>query len=136
MQRHQLSDFAKWFNERQWRENSPFRELREELVEEAMLLPDLQPSDVKWDFLYTYENEQVTQREGVAGVLTHYFLEVFEVWAINPNVVQMLLDCKPESGAMLLDANTARRATTVQMNVDGAMRAVQLNASSLFQPES
>lgn len=136
IRRAQLPVFAAWFSKRQSRETSPFRELREELVEEAGLLPQLVPADVEWRFLYTYENEQTTQREGVSGILTHYFLEVFEVRVLNPAVEKYLLAAQPDSGAMLVDEPTARQATTFTMMVDGMIRTVQLNASSLFQDQA
>ncbi|PJF44198.1 MAG: hypothetical protein CUN55_05260 [Phototrophicales bacterium] len=133
IRRSQLEDFAKWFYQRKEREITPFRELKEELVEEARLLPNLQMSDLTWQFLYSYEAEQVTQREGVEGVWTHYFLEVFEVFIQNSWLEEILLKVDSASGALLVDERTARNHTNIQMYVDGMMRTVRLNTQSLFQ---
>lgn len=133
MFRRQLDDFRRWFNERQWRETDPFRELQEELVDEAGILSELQSTDVETKFLYVYEDEQVTNRSTASGALTHYFLEVFEIRVTNPEVEQRLLAATSEQGVLLLDENTARQSHTVKMMVDGAERTVKVNASSLFQ---
>jgi len=55
--RAKLPHFREWFYSGQGRERSPFRELREELVDEASLLPALEPEDVTWEHLWTAEEE-------------------------------------------------------------------------------
>ena len=129
----QLDDFRTWFSSRQDRETDPFREIYEELVEEAGVLSELKADDLKIFHRYTYEDEKETQRSGVTGAMTHYFLEVFEVWVLSPMVKHKLNMVPERSGVRLLNKKEARHATTVLMTVDGATRNVTLNTEALFQ---
>lgn len=128
-----LDDFRKWFHQREERETSPFREIREELVQEANVIDDIQPHDLRIFYRYTYETEKTTQRSGVSGQLTYYLLEIFEVWVISPMIKHRLHMLPQSSGVMLVNKNNARYTKTVQMTVDGETRNVELNVGALFQ---
>src|SRR5690606_26689416 len=68
--RAKLPLFREWFYSGQGRERSPFRELREELVNEAGLLRTLAPDDVAWEHLWTVEEDAYTARSGQDGAFT------------------------------------------------------------------
>jgi hypothetical protein len=74
-----LDPFRMWFLSRSGRETDPFRELREELVDELGALPTLQPDEVRCTYLSTCATQRITDRPGVEGEVTHYWLEIFEV---------------------------------------------------------
>jgi len=75
-----LAAFESWFYLRQERETSPFRELREELVQEEGILPELLPNQVTSKLLWAVKPPVgPTDRVGQAGVLTQRYLEIFEV---------------------------------------------------------
>lgn len=133
MDAQDLDAFRSWFEKRQDREIDPFREIYEELVEEAQVLPNLERDDLRIFYRYSHEKEQSTQRSGVSGVLTHYFLEIFEVWVLSPMVKHRLNTLPERSGIYLLSKKEARHAETVQMTVDDATRSVKINADVLFQ---
>jgi hypothetical protein len=128
-----LDEFRKWFQQRKDRETDPFREIYEELVEETQVLPDIKRHDLRIFYRYTHESEKVTQRSGVSGQLTHYFLDVFEVWAMSPMVKHQLNMLTQSSGVLLLNKKTARHTESVQMTVDDATRSVPLNVAVLFE---
>lgn len=128
-----LGEFRAWFHQRKDRETDPFREIYEELVQEAQVLPDIKRHDLRIFYRYTHETEKTTQRSGVSGQLTHYFLEIFEVWVISPMVKHHLNLLAESSGAILIDKNTARHTPSVQMTVDDVTRSVLLNVEALFQ---
>lgn len=132
--RAKLPLFREWFYSGQGRERSPFRELREELVEEAGLLPALAPDDVAWQHLWTAEEEGVTARGGQSGVFTHYFLEVFGVSFTNDNVLGTLLAAPPESGARWVTRNQIEDASSVTLPIDGAERSVRVFGRAILRP--
>jgi hypothetical protein len=74
-----LAPFRDWFLARQERETTPYRELREELVDELGALDDLFPQEVHIAYLNTLTGQRVTDRPGAEGEITHYWLEIFQV---------------------------------------------------------
>lgn len=76
---HSLAPFREWFVARQGRETSPYRELREELVDELGALDDLRPQEVHTAYIMTLAGSRITDRPGAEGEVTHYWLEIFEV---------------------------------------------------------
>ncbi|MEM6283733.1 MAG: hypothetical protein AAF787_16195 [Chloroflexota bacterium] len=74
-----LPAFQNWFEARIERELNPFRELREELVDEYNVLPALYPQDVTMRYVSLDIARRFTDRTGVTGMLTHSFQEIFDV---------------------------------------------------------
>ncbi len=72
-----LSAFSAWFLKKEGRETDPLRELREELIEEHGILPEWPGNEPEITFLRMVEIEEVTTRKDQAGMLTHYFYEIF-----------------------------------------------------------
>ncbi|NLE52350.1 MAG: hypothetical protein GX613_13195 [Chloroflexi bacterium] len=132
--RAKLPHFREWFYSGQGRERSPFRELREELVDEASLLPALEPEDVTWEHLWTAEEEAFTKRGGQMGVFTHYFLEVFGVGFTNDAVMSALLAAPSESGARWVTREQIEDAAHINLTVDGAERSVRVNGRAILAP--
>lgn len=93
-----LDEFRTWFYARTERELTPLRELREELVDEYDVLPRLLESDVSIEYAMTVEREQMTDRRGSTGMLTHYFLEIFRVRIVNQAHWQTLQYIDPATG--------------------------------------
>lgn len=89
-----LNRFRSWFLKREDRETSPFRELREELVDEYRVLKDLTPQDINIQYISTIEVERQTDREGMQGVLTYYFHEIFGVEFLNLAHINTLRDLR------------------------------------------
>jgi hypothetical protein len=74
-----LDSFRDWFLARQERETSPYRELREELVDELGALDSLRPDEIRPVYLLTLAGSRITDRPGAEGEVTHYWLEIFQV---------------------------------------------------------
>lgn len=129
-----LPDFRDWFSRGEGREQSPFRELREELVTESGLLPDLKPEDVTGTYLWTVEEETFTDRQGQTGLLTHYFLEIYDIKFNTAAALGPLLVASEESGAVWLPAEQIDQQDTIQLSVDGALREVRLNGQIVLRP--
>lgn len=129
----QLPRFRRWFYAREGRENSPYRELSEELVDETGLLPLLDPLDVQWRLLWTVEDEQFTLRSGQTGLLTHYMLEVYDIIFSEP-ICEQLLNVSPDTGAVWVDRQRILTQDTITLDVDGAVRTARLNARILLSP--
>lgn len=129
-----LDLFRQWFYLGKGREQSPFRELYEELVLESRLLPVLTPRDVTWRRLWTTEEEGFTGRLGQTGILTHYFLEIYDVAFDSPRALGSLLDLPPESGALWASSDLIDDCATVAMEVDGAPRDVRVNGFAVLHP--
>lgn len=89
--RSRLDEFRLWFNLRKDREINPFRELREELVDQLRLFNSLSPRDVCMNYAWTVEVERKTDRFGLNTVLTHYFHELFDVIFVSQNHQARLL---------------------------------------------
>lgn len=128
-----LPVFRDWFYSRQGREQSPLRELQEELVDEAGLLSELRSAEVSARHLWTVEEEAPTMRKGQAGLLTHYFLEVFEI-KFAPEVLARLAEVPPNSGAAWISVDQIEARETVTLVVDGASRPAQINGQWVLRP--
>jgi hypothetical protein len=74
-----LTPFREWFLARQERETDPYRELREELVDELGALDELAPHDVQIMYVNTLAGNRITDRPGAEGEVTYYWLEIFRV---------------------------------------------------------
>jgi hypothetical protein len=129
-----LPAFHDWFTTGEGREQSPFRELREELVHESRLLPALVPEDVDCRYLWTFEEESFTDRRGQTGMLTHYFLEIYDVRFKTSAALGPLLVAPPESGAVWLTADQIEHQTMVRLEIDGEPREVRVRGDMLVRP--
>ncbi len=70
--------FKKWFLSNSNRENSVYREMMEEMVEEENFIPSLLPSDITEKYLNTVETTQDWEVDGKMKT-SYYFFEIFEV---------------------------------------------------------
>jgi len=132
--RDRLPEFRTWFKSGEGRERTPFRELREELVIESKLLPELDEHDVTCRYLWTIEEESLTNRQGFTGLLTHYFLEIYDVHFTSSAALGPLLALPPESGAAWVTPDEIRARQKVSLRLDGEPRDVQVNAEILLRP--
>ena len=107
----QVEAFAAWFASRTGRETDPFRELREELVDEYGVLPQLNRSDVQMSYQRTVRTQRFSDRAGATGLLTHSFQEIFDVRFIHPSLEQFLVDATPSSGLYWVTAAQIRAGT-------------------------
>jgi hypothetical protein len=128
-----LPAFRDWFYTGEGRERSPFRELREELVNESKLLAALEPDDVDCRYLWTIEEESLTDRRGQTGLLTHYFLEIYDIKFKTSATLGPLLSAPPDSGAVWLTLEQIQQPTTVQLTIDGKVREVLVRGKPLVQ---
>jgi hypothetical protein len=94
-----FAEFRAWFLRRIERETDPFRELREELVEELGAVEALRRSDVAFEGVQALDAERVTDRTGAEGLSTRYLLEVFDVRLKSPEVRAALANL-PADGAL------------------------------------
>lgn len=92
-----LSEFRLWFLSQRDRETDPFRELEEELIDETGALPKLERADVEFQRLYIHDSERITDRKGVEGAKTQYWLEIFDVSFNSPDVWKRLIELPPDS---------------------------------------
>lgn len=129
-----LTVFRDWFYTGNGRERSPFRELREELVNESKLLSALVPEDIDCRYLWTVEEEGLTDRHGQTGLLTHYFLEVYEIMFKTSATLGPLLAAPPDSGAVWLTVEQIESQHTIQLNIDGQRRDVWIRGDLLIRP--
>lgn len=129
-----LDEFRAWFYAGQDRERSPFREIQEELVTESHLLPALSPDDVQVDYLWTVEQESLTQRAGQTDTLTHYFLEIYDVRFKRAAELALLLTAPPESGAVWVTPEQIEQRGTISLEFDGARRDVHVFGHLLLKP--
>ncbi len=129
-----LDAFRVWFYRGEGREQTPFRELYEELVLESELLPVLTTTDVSWRRLWTSEQEGFTGRIGQTGVLTHYFLEIYDVTFTTSRALGPLLDLPPDSGARWTSPDLIDNCGVVEMDLDGARRTVHINGQAVLHP--
>ena len=96
-----IESYREWFYSRDTdgREVTPFRELREEFVDEYRVLDSLQPVDVEMRFLHVYEGQATTDRNGsTGGALTTYLHDIFQVRFTSEIVRQRIEYIAPESG--------------------------------------
>ena len=129
-----LDAFREWFYRGEGREHSPWRELYEELVEESALLPALSPDDVQMAHLRTVERTKTTDRQGLTGWLTYYFLEIYDVKFLRAATLGPLLSAPQESGALWVDEAQIHSGQALRLVFDGAERTVQINARALLPP--
>jgi hypothetical protein len=94
----QLDAFSVWFTARQAREISPFRELREELVDEYHAMTDLTPADVEITYLRTVTTQRLSDRAGFTGTLTHSIQEIYRVRFLRLYHRVALMQAAPDSG--------------------------------------
>jgi len=126
--------FREWFYSGQGRELSPYRELHEELVCESQLLPALEPDDVECHYLWTVEEKTFTMRQGQTGMLTHYFLEIYEVLFKSSAALGPLLAPPSESGAVWVTAEQIEQRVTLSLPIDGQDRNTTVNGYLLLHP--
>ncbi len=92
-------EFRAWFLRRVERETDPFRELREELVDELGVIDALRRSDIAFERVRALDAERITDRAGAHGLPTRYLLEVFEV-RLESLRVRAALMTLPADGAL------------------------------------
>ena len=129
-----LADFRAWFEHGEGREQSPFRELQEELVHEARLLPSLTPEDVACTPLRTHEERALTNRQGQTGLLTHYFLELYDVRFTTEALLGPLLVPPPESGAVWVTREQIMARQPLRLRFDAQERDVAVRGELLLAP--
>ncbi len=132
--RERLPEFEEWFRSGEGRERTPFRELREELVGEAGLLSDLDERDVTCRYLWTAEEEALTSRQGFTGLLTHYFMEIYDVRFTSSAALGPLLALPPDSAAAWVTPDVMLARQKIVLRLDGEPRDVQVNADILLRP--
>jgi hypothetical protein len=116
----QIKLFADWFAARTGRETSPFRELREELVEEYHVLPALKPPEVEMRYERTIKTQRLTDRAGATGLLTHSYQEIFTVRFTYPDQRRQLLKVTPDSGLYWVSEDHIRAG---QLNAEIGIQA-------------
>ncbi len=89
LRRTHVPSFKSWFTSRNYREVDPVRELVEELVDEAHLLPALFSSEIERRFLRTLEFWSPSQRRGAKGEITFYLHELFRVELAWHRIVEL-----------------------------------------------
>lgn len=134
LSRDRLPEFRAWFLRGEGRERTPYRELREELVEESKLLPKLDEHEITCRYLWTVEEESLTNRQGFTGLLTHYFLEIYDVRFMSSAALGPLLALPPESGAAWVTPDVIQARQKVSLCLDGEPREVMVNADILLRP--
>jgi hypothetical protein len=132
--RRHLDAFRVWFATGEGRERSPFRELHEELVSEAGLLPALREEEVECRYLWTVEEEALTDRRGQTGLLTHYFLEIYDVRFKTSRALGPLLAAPAESGAVWLTAEQITQQRVIELEIDGTCRDVRIRGELVLRP--
>jgi hypothetical protein len=101
-------------------------------VQESALLPALSPDDVRMTLLRTVENTKTTDRQGLTGWLTYYFLEIYDVKFLRDAVLGPLLAAPRESGALWVSETQIRSGQPLRLFFDGAERTVQINGRALL----
>jgi hypothetical protein len=98
-----LAEFEQWFERKKDREVSPYRELREELVDEEGIFPELPEHAINLEYLTTVKKREVTNRPGQEGKLTQRFFEVYRA-TFKPEYTQMVREAlsKPETHLALV----------------------------------
>lgn len=129
-----LPAFGDWFYSGLDRERSPFRELHEELVGESCLLPALEPTDIEWRHIWTAEEEAFTMRRGQTGLLTHYYLEIYEVKFLTAATLGPLLAAPSESGAVWVTADQINQCSILPMEIDGESHEARINGQLILRP--
>ncbi len=70
--------FKKWFLSNKDRENSVYRETKEEMVDEENFLASLLPSDITEKYVTTVETTQDWEVDGKMKT-SYYFFEIYDV---------------------------------------------------------
>ncbi|RLJ07038.1 MAG: hypothetical protein DRP12_02985 [Candidatus Aenigmatarchaeota archaeon] len=98
-----IPEFERWFYQRKDREISPYRELREELVDEEYALPDLPPNAFDFRYLKTVKERHVTDRPGQEGKLTQRYMEIYQI-DFEPKYIEILRNSleKPDTRLRLV----------------------------------
>ncbi len=109
-----LPAFQAWFEAREGRETTPFRELREELVDEYGVLPSLSRKDVRLHYATLSVTQRFSDRVGATGRLTHSFQEIFEVRVINDHHWSRLARCNEDQGLYWVSAQRIRAGRTAE----------------------
>jgi hypothetical protein len=104
-----LCAIQSWFVSRKQRETTPLRELQEELVEEYCVLDVLASAQLEMKLLGLLQSVRVTDRVGSEGLLTHYFIELFEVRFVSPEVQGRVFGVAPDSGLYWVSEQTIRQ---------------------------
>lgn len=76
LEEERLPEFEKWFYAQKDREISPYREVREELVDEEKALKILPESGVTLEYMATVVERNITDRPGQEGRLTQRYFEI------------------------------------------------------------
>ena len=124
--------FRDWFYSGEGRELSPFRELYEELVLESGLLPALTEDDATCEYLWTVEEKAPTARQGQTGLLTYYFLEIYDIRFKSARTLGPLLAAPPESGAVWVTAQQIAERSTIPLHIDGGEHEARVNGTLLL----
>mgnify|MGYP000314284826 CR=1 FL=1 len=66
-------------------------------------------------------------------MLTHYFLEIYDVTFARDAIMGPLIVARPDSGALWLTEDQIASQDAVTMHIDGAERAVRVNARLLIK---
>lgn len=108
--------------------------MREELVDETGLLNDLQPKDLEARFIGITEDERITQRAGVFGSLSHYFLEIFETKIVSDKIYDELVSKVGSSEWLfLLSREQIEQERSFSALIDGQIREVVVSGRIMFQ---
>jgi len=79
MPKKHLLKFQDWFYKRIEREITPYREIKEELVDESKLLDSFSEEEIRIKYVGCYIDKGITDRLGQIGKETIRFLELFDV---------------------------------------------------------
>lgn len=104
----ELPHFEDWFQAREGREVTPFRELREELKNEAKIWPRLNEEDVTITYVRDRIFTALSENPRTKGELTRFCHEIFDVHFHSAELWQALLEARPESGLIWVTAEQIR----------------------------
>jgi hypothetical protein len=109
------TQFEEWFDRRKDREISPYRELREEFVEEELVFPTMPEEAYSLDGLVTVKpKREATDRPGQEGVMTQRIFEVHRVLFV-PNYESMVREAlaKDDTRLALITQDEIRSGKTL-----------------------
>lgn len=132
LNREDIPRFREWFYKREERETTPFRELREELVEESNALYELSPDDLSIRFVQIIEDTRQTERSGQTGYFTHYFFEIHDVRVTSNDVRLRMKNLPRSSGVVLVSEEEARQENFITIHIDGQPQQARIMAQYLF----
>jgi len=98
-----LPAFEEWFNQKKDRETPPYRELREELVDEEKVFSALPENKITLEYIAGKAERAVSDRPGQAGTITQRYFEVFKA-KLSPTyeLTLKLALAKPDSPLALV----------------------------------